>query len=75
MATPSLSSLHGDVVDRALGHAAVTGRFADGDLASIIAHQAFRHGRRLRASEGASLQRERPPGRGSASEPTDRQLR
>ncbi len=37
----SLAALHGAVVlDRALGHAAVTGRFGDGDLASIIAHLA-----------------------------------
>ncbi len=37
----TLSALHGiAVVDRALGHAAVTGRFGEGDSASIIAHLA-----------------------------------
>jgi hypothetical protein len=37
----ALAALHGAViVDRALGHAAVTGRFGDGDLGSIIAHLA-----------------------------------
>jgi hypothetical protein len=36
-----LAALHGAVaVDRALGQAAAAGRFADGDLASILAHQA-----------------------------------
>ncbi len=37
----TLSSLHGaDVVDRALGTAAMAGRFAEGDLGSIIVHGA-----------------------------------
>ena len=37
----TLSALHGvGAVDRALGHAALTGRFGEGDLASIIAHEA-----------------------------------
>lgn len=37
----ALAALHGTApVDWALGHAAVMGRFAEGDLASIIAHQA-----------------------------------
>jgi hypothetical protein len=36
-----LAALHGaQAVDRALGQAAAVGRFADGDLASILAHQA-----------------------------------
>jgi hypothetical protein len=36
-----LAALHGaQAVDRALGQAAAAGRFADGDLASILAHQA-----------------------------------
>ena len=36
-----LAALHGpEAVDRALGQAAAAGRFADGDLASILAHQA-----------------------------------
>jgi hypothetical protein len=35
-----LAKLHGrDVVDRALGTAALAGRFLDGDLRSIIDHQ------------------------------------
>ena len=37
----TLSSLHGrDVVDRALGTAAIAGRFSEGDLGSIIVHGA-----------------------------------
>jgi len=54
----TLSALHGvDAVDRALGRAAVTGRFGEGDLASIISYEAsapaeFFH----RADERASLQ-------------------
>jgi hypothetical protein len=36
-----LAALHGtQAVDRALGQAAAAGRFADGDLVSILAHQA-----------------------------------
>jgi hypothetical protein len=36
-----MAALHGaGAVDRALGQAAAAGRFADGDLASILAHQA-----------------------------------
>ena len=36
-----LAALHGAAgVDRALGQAAAAGRFADGDLAAIVAHQA-----------------------------------
>ncbi len=36
-----LAALHGaQAVDRALGQAAASGRFADGDLAAILAHQA-----------------------------------
>ena len=54
----TLAALHGAaVVDRALGHAAMTGRFGEGDLASIIAHLASAPavGWR-RADESASLQ-------------------
>lgn len=37
----TLASLHGHAeVDRALGVAATAGRFSDGDLASVLAHQA-----------------------------------
>ncbi len=55
----TLAALHGAVlVDRALGQAAVTGRFGEGDLASAIAHQASaRAGGWRRADESASLQR------------------
>jgi hypothetical protein len=36
-----LARLHGDtVVDRALGQAGLAGRFAEGDLAAILTHQA-----------------------------------
>jgi hypothetical protein len=36
-----LAALHGaGAVDRALGQAAAAGRFAEGDLAAIVAHQA-----------------------------------
>ena len=50
-----LASLHGQVqVDWALGHAATYGRFADGDLASILA--AHPAGERHAAGEGHSLQ-------------------
>ena len=36
-----LAALHGaGPVDRALGRAAAAGRFADGDLAAVLAHQA-----------------------------------
>ena len=62
----TLAALHGvPAVDRALGHAAVTGRFGDGDLASIIAHQAA--GPSLparRADESHSLQRGTSPWEG-----------
>jgi hypothetical protein len=55
-----LARLHpAAAVDRALGEAAAAGRFGDGDLASILAHQ--RAGRLvelpLRASEAQTLQR------------------
>jgi hypothetical protein len=50
-----LARLHGtDRVDWALGHAASYGRFAEGDLASILA--ANPPGARLSADEGHSLQ-------------------
>jgi hypothetical protein len=54
----ALAALHGTAaVDWALGHAAVTGRFGDGDLASIIAHQATAGtGEARRASEDHTLQ-------------------
>jgi len=54
----TLSVLHGvAVVDRALGHAAVTGRFGEGDLTSIIAYQASAPSElSQRADESASLQ-------------------
>ena len=42
-----LAALHGAAaVDRALGQAAAAGRFADGDLAAILAHQASAADRR-----------------------------
>ena len=54
----ALAKLSGtETVDWALGHAAVYGRFADGDLASIIAHRASTaHGEAQQASEDHSLQ-------------------
>jgi len=54
----ALAALHGTAaVDWALGHAAVMGRFGDGDLASIIAHQAAAGtGEPRRASEDHTLQ-------------------
>ena len=40
-AAVALAALHGAAaVDRALGQAAAAGRFADGDLAAILSHQA-----------------------------------
>jgi hypothetical protein len=52
-----LAVLHGAAgVDRALGQAAAAGRFADGDLASILAHQASAAaGEPSRAGEQSSL--------------------
>jgi hypothetical protein len=52
-----LAALHGaDAVDQALGQAAAAGRFADGDLTAIIAHQAAGSGGEpSRAGERASL--------------------
>jgi hypothetical protein len=54
----SLAKLSGDeAVDWALGHAAVHNRFADGDLASIVAHRAAaRAGESQQAGEDHSLQ-------------------
>ncbi len=43
-------------VDWALGHAGVMGRFAEGDLASILDHQATANGGASKASEANSLQ-------------------
>jgi hypothetical protein len=52
-----LAVLHGaEAVDRALGRAAAAGRFADGDLASVLAHQASAApGELSRAGESRSL--------------------
>ncbi len=54
----TLAKLHGpEAVDRALGTAAIAGRFTDGDLLAILDHQ--RHGPTsppIRASETHSLQ-------------------
>jgi hypothetical protein len=52
-----LAALHGAAVaDRALGQAAAAGRFADGDLAAILAHQASAGAGELsRAGEKSSL--------------------
>ena len=52
-----LAALHGTAAtDRALGQAAAAGRFADGDLAAILAHQASAAAGELsRAGENASL--------------------
>jgi len=52
-----LAALHGAAgVDRALGQAAAAGRFADGDLAAILAHQASAaDGEPSRAGEQSSL--------------------
>ena len=54
----ALAALHGTtVVDWALGHAAVMGRFDDGDVASIIAYQAAAGtGPARQASEDHTLQ-------------------
>ena len=52
-----LAALHGaGPVDRALGRAAAAGRFADGDLAAILAHQATAApGETSRAGESRTL--------------------
>jgi len=52
-----LARLHGDaVVDRALGQAGTAGRFAEGDLAAILTHQATRApGPASRAGEDHTL--------------------
>ena len=54
----ALAKLFGaETVDWALGHAAMHGRFADGDLASIVAHRPGAiAGPAHRASEDHSLQ-------------------
>jgi len=54
----SLAALHGsEAVDRALAEAAVLGRFAEGDLASIVAYQAGGpSNEHHNASEALSLQ-------------------
>ncbi len=62
----TLAALHGvATLDRALGHAAVTGRFGDGDLTSIIAHLAAGPPEPARrADESRSLQRGTSPWEG-----------
>jgi hypothetical protein len=52
-----LAALHGPgAVDQALGQAAAAGRFADGDLASILAHRACAgSGQTSRAGEQSTL--------------------
>ena len=52
-----LAALHGtQAVDRALGQAAAAGRFADGDLAALLAHQASAApGETSRAGEARTL--------------------
>ena len=50
----TLARLHGQIRDWALGHAAMFGRFADGDLASILA--ADPPGQPRRADDAHSLQ-------------------
>jgi len=52
-----VAALHGaEAVDRALGQAAAAGRFADGDLAAILAHQACAApGEPSRAGEQSTL--------------------
>ena len=54
----ALAKLHGrEPLDWALGHCAVMGRFKEGDLASVLSHQAAaRGGEALRASDAHSLQ-------------------
>jgi hypothetical protein len=54
----TLAKLHGpDPVSWALGHAAVHGRFAEGDLAGILAHRfSAASGPAHQAGEIASLQ-------------------
>ncbi len=54
----ALAALHGTAtVDWALGHAAVMGRFAEGDVASIIAfHAAAAPGDALQAGPDHTLQ-------------------
>jgi hypothetical protein len=56
-AAVQLAALHGAAAtDRALGQAAAAGRFADGDLAAILAHQASAaDGEPSRAGEQSSL--------------------
>ena len=63
-----LAALHGAaVVDRALGQAAAAGRFADGDLAAILAHQAAAAPRQpSRAGEQARWPRVPAGGHGTA---------
>jgi hypothetical protein len=53
----ALAALHGAAaVDRALGQAAAAGRFADGDLPAILAHQACAaEGETSRAGEQHTL--------------------
>lgn len=56
-----------DKVDQALGLAATAGRFADGDLLSILGHLAdSRPSARLTSYDPLPEVPRRPPGRGSA---------
>ncbi|QIP43993.1 transposase (plasmid) [Rhodococcus erythropolis] len=63
-----LSKLHSpDAVDRALGTAAMTGRFADRDLISILDYQVtHEHADPVRRSENTLCNRAPPPGPPSA---------
>ncbi len=63
-----LAALHGAAAtDRALGQAAAAGRFADGDLAAILAHQAAAAGGEpSRAGEQSSLAQGTAGGPGTA---------
>jgi hypothetical protein len=71
-----LAALHGAAAtDRALGQAAAAGRFADRDLASILAHQAAAaDGEPSRAGEPTLSSRidGGRPGRGSSASPSSR---
>jgi hypothetical protein len=66
----ALAKLHGAAQVRwALGHAAVHGRFADGDLAAILVHRASAApGSAHRAGETASLQAGTAAWQGSGNE-------
>lgn len=63
----ALAKLHGTAdVDRALGTAATVGRFAEGDLLSILDHQGENdRAEPIRRSEPTACSRAPPPGPGS----------